>query len=67
MENSGGWEMKHEIEIPDLPEGCEMTFIDSNDKWIWMMDYCKKNGIPPAQQWAWDRASKAYEDNKCAE
>ena len=52
MENSGGW---------------EMTFIDSNDKWIWMMDYCKKNGIPPAQQWAWDRASKAYEDNKCAE
>lgn len=53
MENSGGW---------------EMTFIDSNDKWIWMMDYCKKNGIPPAQQWAWDMASKAYEDNnKCAE
>lgn len=60
--------MKHEIEIPDFPEGWEMTATDSNDKWIWMMDFCKKNGIPPAQQWAWDRASKAYEDNKkCAE
>ena len=56
--------MKHEIEIPDFPDGWEMTANDSNDKWIWMMDFCKKNGIPPAQQWAWDSADKAYEDNK---
>ena len=23
MENSGGWEMKHQIKIPNLPEGWE--------------------------------------------
>jgi hypothetical protein len=29
-------------------------------KWHWMMEYCKKNGYPPAQKWAWDKAEEAY-------
>lgn len=30
------------------------------DKWLWMMEYCKKKLIPPAQQWAWKEAENAY-------
>ena len=30
-------------------------------KWMWMMNYCKKNNLPPAHGWAWDRARIAYE------
>ena len=33
-------------------------------KWFWLMDYCKKKHIPPAQKWAWDMAEKAYERQK---
>ena len=33
----------------------------SETKWFWMMDYCKKRKIPPAQSWAWNQAEKAYE------
>jgi hypothetical protein len=29
-------------------------------KWCWKMDYCKKQGIPPAQTWAWEQAEKAF-------
>jgi len=29
------------------------------DKWCWKMDYCKKKGIPAAQEWAWNEAEKA--------
>lgn len=29
-------------------------------KWFWMMNYCKENSMPPAQQWAWNRAEIAY-------
>lgn len=25
------------------------------------MDYCKWAKIPPAQKWAWDKASKEYD------
>lgn len=25
------------------------------------MDYCKKQGIPPAQAWAWDKAETAWQ------
>ena len=28
--------------------------------WFWMMDYCKKKGIPPAETWAWEEAKIAY-------
>jgi len=30
-------------------------------KWFWMMDYCKSAQIPPAQEWAWSRARRAWE------
>lgn len=30
-------------------------------KWRWMMEYCEKRKIPPAQTWAWEEAAKAYE------
>ena len=33
-------------------------------KWNWMMEYCKKNGLPAAQSWAWNKAKKAYKENK---
>jgi len=33
---------------------------EQKQKWFWMMDYCKKNRIPPAQKWAWDRAEEEY-------
>ena len=32
-------------------------------KWRWKMDYCKSNGIPAGQSWAWDRAEDAYNVN----
>jgi hypothetical protein len=28
--------------------------------WHWKMDYCKKNGLPPSERWAWQRADEAY-------
>lgn len=31
-------------------------------KWFWMMDYCKRKQIPPAQKWAWDEAEKKYNE-----
>lgn len=35
--------------------------LDKSKKWAWMMDYCKKNRMPPAQEWAWTIAKKEYE------
>jgi hypothetical protein len=32
------------------------------EKWLWMMEFCKKQGIPPAQSWAWNLAKKKYEE-----
>jgi len=29
-------------------------------QWLWMMNWCKENYIPPAQKWAWDRAKEAW-------
>jgi hypothetical protein len=33
---------------------------DKEEKWVWMMDYCKEKAIPPAQPWAWKQAEDAY-------
>jgi len=33
-------------------------------KWLWMMEYCKKNVLPPAQKWAWDKAENEYNISK---
>ena len=35
---------------------------DVSRKWVWMMDYCKKNGMAPAQAWAWEQAGAAYSE-----
>ena len=32
-------------------------------RWEWMMDYCKKRGLPPAQSWAWNMAAHAFSRN----
>lgn len=32
------------------------------DGWLWKMTYCKINQIPPAQGWAWERATAAYKE-----
>lgn len=37
------------------------------DQWLWMMNYCQKQRIPPAQAWAWEQAKKAYEEMMKAE
>jgi hypothetical protein len=33
-------------------------------KWTWKMDYCEKNGLPPAQDWAWSLAESAWRETK---
>lgn len=33
---------------------------DMTTKWMWKMEYCKRIGLPPAQQWAWERAEEAF-------
>ena len=32
------------------------------NKWSWMMDYCKENGMSPARVGAWKKAAEAYEE-----
>ena len=29
-------------------------------KWMWKMNYCKKNRIPPGEVWAWELAEIRY-------
>lgn len=30
--------------------------------WHWGMNYCRMRSLPPSEEWAWDRAKKAYEE-----
>jgi hypothetical protein len=32
----------------------------TTEKWMWKMDFCKKNQLAPAQKWAWDKAENAF-------
>lgn len=32
-----------------------------SNKWVWMMKYCQINLLPPAVDWVWNCAEKAYE------
>lgn len=36
-------------------------FSKGPSKWQWMMDYCKRVEISPAENWAWDEAEQAFE------
>ena len=29
-------------------------------RWLWMMNYCAKRELPPAEKWVWDLAARAY-------
>lgn len=33
-------------------------------KWHWMMEYCKRNLLPPGEESNWKQAEKAYEERK---
>lgn len=39
-----------------LEEGMKKT----SSKWLWMMNFCKKGGIPPADSECWKIAEKAW-------
>ena len=43
--------------LPDKDEDVSHRTL----KWLWIMDYCKKNGLAPAQKWAWDLAELKWE------
>lgn len=43
--------------LQQLEGRCKVAF-----KWNWMMDYCKRCRIPPAEVWAWQRAEQAFID-----
>lgn len=34
--------------------------MEQDEKWLWMMSYCKKEHITPAHAWAWRRAENAW-------
>lgn len=36
----------------------------SNEKWFWMMDWCKERSLAPANSEVWKMAEKAYEVRK---
>jgi hypothetical protein len=38
-----------------------IPFHLQHDGWSWKMEYCEKRRLPPAQKWAWDRATVAWE------
>jgi hypothetical protein len=47
----------------DEASGCENAsrrVPGKNEKWLWKCDYCKSHGLPPAQEWAWQKAEDAF-------
>lgn len=34
------------------------------DKWLWMMGWCKKNNYPPGEWVFWNLAERAYYEHK---
>ena len=34
----------------------------TSGKWFWMMDWCKKRGMPPADNAIWKMAEEAYNE-----
>ena len=37
----------------------EMT--TKEEKWFWMMDWCKTNNVAPSEAYWWNKAEEAYE------
>ena len=34
--------------------------VESEEMWLWMMSWCKKEGLSPADNNIWDMAKAAY-------
>jgi len=49
--------------LPDIER--EENIIEYEYKWFWMMEYCRLNYLPSAQDWAWEKAKERY--NKICE
>jgi hypothetical protein len=41
-----------------------MYTIDDLEKWIWKMEWCRKNGWNPADKIFWDMAESQYQNHK---
>ena len=54
-----------------IPVRCTMCkgiiCVDQGKKWNWKMDWCKTNGLPPAQNWVWDKAEEAWQSRATLE
>jgi len=35
--------------------------MTKSEKWFWMMNYCERKGLPPAQNWGWKIAEDVFE------
>lgn len=42
----------------------EKSMSETPKKWIWMMDWCKSNGLPPSDNYFWSKAESAYYEAK---
>jgi len=42
----------------------DITITDENEevtnRWLWCMNWCKKQGLAPADSYAWTSANNAY-------
>ena len=47
-------------QLKEDPESFVNQKDEDSDKWIWKMEYCKKHRLPPAENWAWNKAEEAW-------
>jgi len=54
------------LDAPGPSKGSDKHINREDDKpqdpWMWKMEYCKNNNLPPAQNWAWDIAERAHQE-----
>lgn len=48
------WMPKPKATPPEPPQA------ETEEKWTWMMDYCKQHGLAPAN--GWEKAQQAWEE-----
>jgi len=41
--------------------------VNNNEKWFWKMNWCKEQGVAPANSYWWEEAEKALEEFKALE
>lgn len=64
IENNSGPEQPDNEKDED--EEDEEDSVETIERWAWMMDYCKRCNLPPAQLWAWGEAEQAWKEHKNA-